>query len=52
MTPQERHAARHILERSRRSYAAAPPFTDVPVDRETMLSLCDVVEDFLGRTDA
>jgi hypothetical protein len=49
MAPEQRGALRFVLERTRRSHAA-PPFTDVRADRETMIGLCDAAEDFHART--
>jgi hypothetical protein len=50
MTPEQRQAISHELNRARRSYAAAPPFTVVTVQREMMMSLLAAAEEFLART--
>jgi hypothetical protein len=47
MTPEQRQAITHELERARRSFAAAPPFTTVTVQRETMMDLITAVRDLL-----
>jgi hypothetical protein len=49
MTPKQQKAIRHELERARRGFAAAPPFTTVPVQRETMMDLITAVQDFMAR---
>jgi hypothetical protein len=51
MTPEQRQAITHEISRARRSYAAAPPFTTVTVQRETMMSLLAAAEEFLARAD-
>jgi hypothetical protein len=52
MTPEQRQATIYELSRARRSYAAAPPFTTVTVQRETMMSLCDAAEASLSRSES
>jgi hypothetical protein len=52
MTREQRQGTIHELSRARRSYAAAPPFTTVTVQRETMMSLCDAADEFLGRSES
>jgi hypothetical protein len=51
MTPDQRQAITHELERARRSYAAAPPFTAIVVQRETMMSLLAAAQEFLARIE-
>jgi hypothetical protein len=51
MTPDQRRAIAHEISRARRSYAAAPPFTTVTVQRETMMSLLAAAEESLARED-
>jgi hypothetical protein len=51
VTPEQRQAISHELNRARRSYAAAPPFTPVVVQRETMMSLLAAAEEFVARIE-
>jgi hypothetical protein len=48
MTPEQQQAVTHELERARRGFAAAPPFTTVTVQRETMMDIITAVQHLLA----